>query len=185
VETLTQDIRYGARMLLKNPGFLIIAVITLGLGIGANTAIFSMVDSLLLRPLPVQDPGRIVVLAAQQKNGPVQPDLSFPDFRDIQSQTSETFSGLAGYILGLDGLSSAGAKPERIMTSYVSGNFFTTLGLKPALGRFILPSEGETLGAGDSDQLFVLEDALWRRCRDRRQESFGGWPADHDRRRGA
>src|ERR1700683_632826 len=159
METLTQDIRYGARMLLKNPGFLIIAVITLGLGIGANTAIFSMVDSLLLRPLPVEDPGRIVVLAAQQKNGPVQPTLSFPDFRDIQSQSSETFSGLAGYILGLDGLSSAGAKPERIMTSYVPGNFFTTLGLKPALGRFILPSEGETLGA---DPVLVISYSYWK-----------------------
>src|SRR5580704_10670393 len=112
METLIQDIRYGARMLMKNPGFLLIAVITLGLGIGANTAIFSMVDSLLLRPLPVQEPGRIAVLAAQQKNGPVQPTLSFSDYRDIQSQTSETFSGLTGYIVGLDGLSSAGAKPE-------------------------------------------------------------------------
>jgi hypothetical protein len=79
METLMQDIRYGARMLMKNPGFLIIAVITLGLGIGANTAIFSMMDSLLLRPLPVQDPGRIAILAMQQKNGPVLPTLSFPD----------------------------------------------------------------------------------------------------------
>src|ERR1700693_5759390 len=159
METLMQDIRYGARMLMKNPGFLIIAVITLGLGIGANTAIFSMVDSLLLRPLPVQDPGRIAVLSAQQKNGPVPPALSFPDYRDLQSQTSETFSGLAGYILGLDGLSSAGAKPERIMSSYVSGNFFTTLGLKPALGRFILPSEGETLGA---DPVMVISYSYWK-----------------------
>jgi hypothetical protein len=129
METVIQDIRYGARMLMKNPGFLIIAVITLGLGIGANTAIFSMVDSLLLRPLPVQDPGRIAVLAMQQKNGAVQPAFSFPDYRDIHIQTSETFSALAGYILGLDGISSEGAKPERIMTSYVSGDFFSTLGL--------------------------------------------------------
>jgi len=159
METLLQDIRYGARMLMKNPGFLIIAVITLGLGIGANTAIFSMVDSLLLRPLPVPDPGQIAVLAMQQKNGPVQPALSFLDYRDIQSQTSETFSGLAGYILGLDGLSSAGAKPERIMTSYVSGNFFSTLGLRPVLGRFILPSEGETLGA---DPVMVISYAYWK-----------------------
>src|SRR5579862_5786903 len=117
METLIQDIRYGARMLMKNPGFLIIAVITLGLGIGANTAIFSMVDSLLLRPMSVPNPGQIVVLAMQQKNGPLLPALSFPDYRDIQSQTSESFSGLTGYILGLDGLSSAGTKPERIMTS--------------------------------------------------------------------
>jgi predicted permease len=159
METLMQDIRYGARMLMKNPGFLIIAVITLGLGIGANTAIFSMVDSLLLRPLPVQDPGRVAVLAMRQKNGPLQTAFSFPDYRDIQSQSSETFSGLAGYILGLDGISSEGAKPDRMMTSYVSGNFFSTLGLKPVVGRFILPSEGETLGA---DPVMVLSYSYWK-----------------------
>lgn len=159
METLMQDIRYGARMLMKNPGFMIIAVITLGLGIGANTAIFSAVDSLLLRPLPVQDPARIAVLALQQKNGTVQPAFSIPDYRDIQSQTTETFSGLAGYLLGLDGLSAEGAKPERIATCYVSGNFFSTLGLKPALGRFILPSEGNTIGA---DPVMVLSYDFWK-----------------------
>jgi predicted permease len=159
METLMQDIRYGARMLLKNPGLMFIAVITLGLGIGANTAIFSMVDSLLLRPLPLQDPGRIAVLAMQQKNGGVQPQFSIPDYRDIQKQTGESFSGLAAYLFGLDGLSAEGAKPERMMTSYVSGNFFSTLGLKPALGRLILPSEGETLGA---DPVMVISYAYWK-----------------------
>ena len=159
METLMQDVRYGARMLLKNPGLMFIAVITLGLGIGANTAIFSMVDSLLLRPLPLQDPERIAVLAMQQKNGGVQPQFSIPDYQDIQKQTSESFSGLAAYLFGLDGLSSEGAKPERIMTSYVSGNFFSMLGLKPALGRFILPSEGETLGA---DPVMVISYAYWK-----------------------
>jgi predicted permease len=159
METLMQDIRYGIRTLLKNPGLMFIAVLTLGLGIGANTAIFSMVDSLLLRPLPLQDPGRIAVLAMQQKNGGVQPQFSIPDYQDIQKQTSESFSGLAAYLFGLDGLSSEGAKPERIMTSYVSGNFFSMLGLKPALGRFILPSEGETVGA---DPVMVISYAYWK-----------------------
>ena len=159
METLMQDIRYGIRTLLKNPGLMFIAVLTLGLGIGANTAIFSMVDSLLLRPLPLQDPGRIAVLAMQQKNGGVQPQFSIPDYQDIQKQTGESFSGLAGYLFGLDGLSSEGAKPERMMTSYVSGNFFSMLGLKPALGRLILPSEGETLGA---DPVMVISYAYWK-----------------------
>src|SRR5580693_1259899 len=159
METLLQDIRYGIRTLLKNPGLMFIAVITLGLGIGANTAIFSMVDSLLLRPLPLQDPGRIAVLAMQQKNGGVQPQFSIPDYQDIQKQTGESFSGLAAYLFGLDGLSSEGAKPERIMTSYVSGNFFSMLGLKPALGRFILPSEGEAVGA---DPIMVISYAYWK-----------------------
>jgi predicted permease len=159
METLMQDIRYGIRTLLKNPGLMFIAVLTLGLGIGANTAIFSMVDSLLLRPLPLQDPGRIAVLAMQQKNGGVQPQFSIPDYQDIQKQTGESFSGLAAYLFGLDGLSSEGAKPDRIMTSYVSGNFFSMLGLKPALGRFILPSEGETVGA---DPVMVISYAYWK-----------------------
>src|ERR1700693_2069124 len=157
--TLMQDIRYGVRMLLKHPGLMFIAVITLGLGIGANTAIFSMVDSLLLRPLPLQDPGRIAVLAMQQKNGGVQPQFSIPDYQDIQKQTGESFSGLAAYLFGLDGLSAEGAKPERMMTAYVSGNFFSTLDLKPALGRFILSSEGETLGA---DPVMVISYAYWK-----------------------
>jgi predicted permease len=159
METLMQDIRYGIRTLLKNPGLMFIAVLTLGLGIGANTAIFSMVDSLLLRPLPLQDPGRIAVLAMQQKNGGVQPQFSIPDYQDIQKQTGESFSGLAAYLFGLDGLSSEGAKPDRIMTSYVSGNFFSMLRLKPALGRFILPSEGETVGA---DPVMVISYAYWK-----------------------
>jgi predicted permease len=159
METLMQDIRYGVRMLLKNPGLMFIAVITLGLGIGANTAIFSMVDSLLLRPLPLPDPGRIAVLAMQQKNGGVQPQFSIPDYQDIQKQSGESFSGLAAYLFGLDGLSAEGAKPDRIMTSYVSGNFFSMLGLKPALGRFILPSEGETVGA---DPVMVISYVYWK-----------------------
>src|ERR1700721_3957942 len=128
METLMEDITYGIRKLLKNPGLMFIAVITLGLGIGANTAIFSMVDSLLLRPLPLQDPGRSAVLAMQQKNGGVQPQFSIPDYQDIQKQTNESFSVLAAYFFGLDGLSSEGAKQERIMTSYASGNFFSLLG---------------------------------------------------------
>src|SRR5271154_1041325 len=126
--TLMQDIRYGVRMLTRNPGFMIVAIITLALGIGANTAIFSMVDGILLRPLPVQDPGQITVLAYQQQKGNIQTQFSVADFRDIRSQSSDVFSDVAGYQLGLDGLSVDG-KADRIVTDYVSGNFFPALGI--------------------------------------------------------
>src|ERR1700689_2732851 len=152
METLMQDIRYGVRMLIRNPGFMIVAIITLALGIGANTAIFSMVDGILLRPLPVEDPPQITVLAFQQQKGNIQTQFSVADFRDIRSQSSEVFSDLFAYQLGLDGLSGDG-KADAIVPSYVSRNFFRALGSKPELGRFILPSEGETLGA---DPVMVL-----------------------------
>jgi predicted permease len=165
MESLLQDIRYGARTLLKNPGFMIIAVITLALGIGANTAIFTMVDAFLLRPLPVADPAQITVLAFQQKHGNFLTQFSIADYRDIQNQTKEVFSDVFAYQFGLDGLSVDG-KADRVMTNYVSGNYFTALGLKPALGRLILPSEGDVPGA---DPVMVLSYSYW-------QTRFGGDP---------
>ena len=158
MQTILQDLRYGIRTLAKSPGFVMVAVVTLALGIGANTAIFSIVDSLLLRPLPVKDPQQITVLAFQQKDGPLRSVFSIPDYRDIQNQTQGTFSGVIGYQLGLDGLSVDG-KGDRIESAYVTGNFFSVLGIKPTIGRLILPSEGENPGA---DPVIVLSYAYWK-----------------------
>jgi predicted permease len=165
METLQQDIRYGVRMLAKNPGFMIVSIITLALGIGANTAIFSMVDAFLLRPLPVNDPSGIAVLAYQQQHQNIQTQFSVADYRDIQNQTSGVFSEVFGYVFGMDGLSVDG-KADRIMTNYVTGNYFSALGIKPALGRFILPSEG---GVANADPVMVLAYSYW-------QTHFGGDP---------
>src|SRR5271167_2480979 len=165
MDTLMQDIRYGIRMLLRNPGFLITAVLTLALGIGANTAIFSVVNGLLLRPLPVPDAAQITVLGFQQQKGNVQAQFSEPTFHDIRSQSSAVFSEVFAYQISLDGLSVDG-KADRILTNYVSGNFFTGLGFKPQAGRFILPTEGETAGA---DPVMVITDAYWK-------SRFGGDP---------
>jgi putative ABC transport system permease protein len=165
METLLQDIRYGVRMLAKNPGFMIVAIITLALGIGVNTAIFSMVDAFLLRPLPVNDPAQITVLAYQQQHQHIQTQFSVADYRDIRNQSSGVFSDVFGYVFGLDGLSVDG-KADRIMTNYVTGNYFSALGIKPALGRFILPSEGEVANA---DPVMVLSYSYW-------QTHFGGDP---------
>ena len=162
---LVQDIRFGLRLLRKNPGFTAVAVITLALGIGANSAIFSVVDSFLLRPLPVADPGQVTILDRPQKEGFALPLFSIPDYRDLRDQSTKVFSGMFSYLTRFDGLSVNG-KAERIRTNYISGNFFSTLGMQPATGRFILPSEGETPGA---DPVMVLSYTYWK-------ERFGGDP---------
>ena len=158
IHDFLHDLRYGLRMLRKSPGFTAIAVLTLALGIGANTAIFGVVDSLLLRPLPVENPNQLTVLAFRQGNGPLLTQFSIADFRDIRSQNTGFFSDMLGFQLGFDGLSLEG-KADRALTAYVSGNFFSMLGLKPYLGRLILPSEGETRGA---DPVIVLSYSYWK-----------------------
>src|SRR5215472_8466815 len=158
METLKHDVVYGLRMLRKSPAFTIIAALTLALGIGANTAIFSMVDALLLRLLPVPDAKQIVVIALQQGNGAANNGFSVPEYRDLASQTTDLFDPVFGYQFGMDGLSVNG-KADRLMTSFVTSNYFTALRIKPLLGRFILPGEGENPGA---DPVIVLSYQYWR-----------------------
>jgi len=112
----------------------------------------------LFRPMPVPHAQQITVLARQQKDGQLQTQFSIPDYRDIRSETSGVFSDLFAYQFGMDGLSVNG-KPDRIMTNYVSGNFFSGLGVQPALGRLFLPSEGEVPGA---DPVLVLGYTYWK-----------------------
>ena len=158
IHDFLHDLRFGLRMLRKSPGFAIVAVLTLALGIGANTALFGVVDSLLLRPLPVENPSQLTVLAFRQANGPLLTQFSIADFHDMRSQTTGAFSDMIGFQLGFDGLSLEG-KADRALTAYVSGNFFSMLGLKPYLGRLILPSEGKTPGA---DPVVVLSYSYWK-----------------------
>jgi predicted permease len=160
LETLWQDIRYGLRMLRKSPGFTAIAVLTLTLGIGANTAIFSMVDWLVLRPIPgVQDSRRLVYLITEEKSGGYANGFSYPNFEDIRDQSASVFSYVAGIQpFQMDGLSADG-KTMQIWTNYVTGDFFEMLGIKPALGRLILPSEGKVAGG---DPVLVLSYDYWQ-----------------------
>jgi len=154
-----QDVRFALRMLRKSPGFTVVAVLTLALGIGANTSIFSMVDWLMLRPLPVKDGGQLTYLVAQLKGGGYQNGFSFPNYDDIRNQSASVFSNVAGVQpFQMDGLSADG-KTVQIWTSYVTGDFFEMLGIKPALGRFILPSEGKVAGA---DPVLVLSYSYWQ-----------------------
>jgi len=166
IENAWRDIRFGARMLLKEPGFTLIVILTLALGIGANTAIFSIINGFMLRPLPISSPRRVVYLAFHQGPENFDHDFSFQEFSDIQKLTSDVFSGSAGIIFGgsagfenqADGFTLEG-HTEPVQTSFVSGNFFPMLGISPALGRLILPEEGKSPGA---DPVVVISDRYWK-----------------------
>ena len=164
---MLQDIRFAFRQLRKAPSFAITAVLTLSLGIGANTAIFSLVNSLLLKPLPVPDPQQIATIVPRENNGPLQQALSWNEYKEVRGQSGQSFSDIFAYTISLDGLAAKGQYPDRIMTTYVSGNFFEGLGLKPAAGRLFLRSEGETLG---QDPVVVLGYDYWK-------QKFGSDPS--------
>lgn len=157
-EDLAQDLRYAIRLLRRSPGFTGVAIFSLALGIGANAAIFSMVSWLVLRPLPVQRPMDLVELAFQQRHGGVQKHFSVPDYVEIREQSTAQFDDVAAYQIGIDGL-SVEHRAERLMAYYVTGNFFSTLGLKPAIGRLLVSGEGDRAGA---DPVLVLGHAFWK-----------------------
>ena len=161
IENSIQDVRYGLRMGGKWRGLTAILAITLALGIGVNTAIFSVLNGWLLRPLPVRAPEQIVVLAFQPK-GTSESKFSYPDLLDFQKQ-ADAFSGLFAYAPGGAGFSTGGVATE-FAYSAVTGNYFSALGVKPLLGRLLLPGEGEKPG---EELLLVLGYAFW-------QKRFGG-----------
>jgi predicted permease len=166
IENLFRDLRYSLRKLKSAPGFTSAAVVTLSLGIGVNTAIFSMVDWIALRPLPVKDAGRLVYITVQHQSGAYSNGFSYPNFEDIRNQSSSVFSQIAGVEpFQMDGL-TVDRRTEPLWTNYVTGDFFQMLGIQPVLGRFILPSEGSTPGA---DPVLVIGYACW-------QSRFGGDP---------
>jgi predicted permease len=151
-----KDVQYAMRMLGKSPAFTAVAVLTLAVGIGANAAVFSVVNSFLFHPLPVKDPGRLVVIANGTHDYQNPHEFSNPDFKDFQTQT-DAFSDMTAYLIQFAGL-SADNRSERVLTTYVKGNYFSALGLQPVLGRLFLPSEGETPG---KDPIIVLGYAYW------------------------
>src|SRR5215510_12610460 len=156
MNTLPQDLRYGARMLLKKPGFTLIAVITLALGIGANTAIFSVVNAVVLRPLPYRDPDRLVHVYRMQppvERSPVSPP-AYLDFA-AEQQVFESFAAHYGETFNLTDIDEA----ERVIGRRVTANFFELFGVSPARGRFFLPADDNA----DSARVAVISDGLWRR----------------------
>jgi macrolide transport system ATP-binding/permease protein len=161
---LLQDLRYGARMLLKRPGLSVIAVVTLALGIGANTAIFSLVNTVLLRPLPVDRPEQLVSLNTASTTGEVFPTLSYPNYRDFRDR-NDVLEGLLCYRFSPISLSNNGVN-ERLWGYLVSGNYFDLLGVKPALGRFFTQEDDKAPGA---HPVTVITYNCW-------QKRFGGSP---------
>ncbi len=164
---LLQDIRYALRALRKSPALTAIVAITIALGVGANTAMFSLVNGFLIRPLPVPSPDQLTVLAIQEKNSPLGAlGFSYPEFVSFRQQaagSAEVFGqALARGFLGF----SADGRMDRVSITAVSTNYFSGLGVNPGLGRLILPSDGESPG---EQPVVVLGYAFW-------QKRFGGDP---------
>ena len=156
--TLLQDLRYGIRMLAKSPGFTTVAVLTLALGIGANTAIFTVVNSLLLRPLPVEQPDRLVAVFMTHKGDDTFNPSSYPDYSDLRDRNG-VFSGVAAHFYCPMSLKTVD-RPEVVIGQAVTSNYFNVLGVRPFLGRTFLPEEGETPG---SHPVAVLSYRVWER----------------------
>lgn len=158
METFWQDVRYGLRMLVKTPALTLMVVLTLGLGIGANTALFSLVNAFLLRPLPVKAPQELVVVANSHEENTDPHDISYLDYQDYRAHC-DAFTDISGMLIGSVGLSTKG-HAERTLVSYVTSSYFSTLGVEPQLGRVILPGEGDKPG---TDPIIVLGHSFWRR----------------------
>jgi len=165
MENLLQDIRYGIRTLAKNPGFTAVAVLTLALGIGANTAIFSVVENLLLRPLPYPQPDRLVEIANSYPPQLPKVGLSPGDYADWRRQNA-SFSEMGAYAKITQGFNLTGeGEPQRVTAVYADDGLFPMLGVRPIMGRAFLPEEDR---AG-SAPVVILGHRLW-------QSRFGGDP---------
>ncbi len=162
---LWQDVRFGIRMMTKNPGFSIVVIITLALGIGGNVAIFTIFNAVLLRPLPYSNPQKLVTLAVARAGEPeaVNP-FSIVRFEMIRDHSS-SFSGVAAYAVEFFNLTGRG-EPLQVHGARVSPNFFDVLGVKPQMGRFFAAEEGEPAGKN----VVVISDSLWK-------NQFGANPA--------
>src|ERR1044071_5935703 len=153
METLIKDLQFGIRSLLKRPGFTLIAVLTLALGIGANTAIFSAVNATLMRPIPVVDPHRLVFVF----NGPAGTVFSYPDYVALRDQNN-VFDGLLAFG-GITSSLNSNDQTDQVIGAIVTGNFFDVLGVRAQLGRVISTEDDKTPGA---HPVAVISQGLWQ-----------------------
>src|SRR5438874_756024 len=166
MEGVVRDLRYAGRMFFKNPGFTAVAIIALGLGIGANTAIFSLVNGVLLRPLPFPDAERIVYIEGKNPQaGSSDSTISFLDVTDW-SQQPDLFASTAAYWTGTANFGADGAEPERVPRAGVTTGFFSVLGVQPVLGRTFVREDDK----GWPQTVAIISHGLWKR-------RFGSDPA--------
>ena len=161
VERMWQDLTHGYRMLRKNPGFTLVAVASLAIGIGANCAMFSLADALLLRPMPALRPGEVVTVGtAQSLQGFSALVASYRDYVDLRDQ-SKSFGGLAAFAEGTFGFATqADALPQIKLGTFVTGNFFPVMGVEPELGRAFRPEENVVPGR---DAVMILDHDTWEK----------------------
>ena len=166
MHNLLQDLRYGIRMLTKNPGFTAVAVLTLALGIGANTAVFTLINAVLLRTLPVSNPRELVELNAAQRGG--RGIISFPMYRDLRARQqvlTDIFASAGETPIRLTiPNGSESVELDNIRTDFVTANYFGVLGLQPVAGRFFAEDEDRNPGSSETaGSVAVISDALWER----------------------
>ena len=165
LETLSADLRYGARALFKHPGYALLAVLTLGLGIGANTAIFSVINGVLLKPLPYEHGDRLVIVQQSRPlSGQPQVGVAIAEYFDYRERGKDVFDGLVEYHQMNFDLINRG-EPDRVNTGVVSHNFFDLLGIKPIVGRTFVASDD----VRDAEAVLILSHTYWR-------TKFGGDP---------
>src|ERR1039457_4772378 len=155
---LLEDLRYGLRALAKNRGFTAVAVFSLALGIGANTTVFTLVHAVLMRPLPVASPRRLVEVYTLDAGNPGNWGCSFPNYLEYRSH-NQALSSLMLYTgVGLN--LSSGAEPRLVMGQIATGNYFSALGVEPVVGRAFLPEEDSSPGA---NAVAVISYGFWQR----------------------
>ena len=164
---LWQDLRYGVRMLVKSPGFTAVAVLSLALGIGANTAIFSLINAVLFAPLPVEKPSELVQVAMTDERNPGNLPLSHLNFKDLRAQ-NEVFTGMAAVSFAGVNYSAGNGEPEQIAVRVVTSNYFTVLGIPPVMGRGFLPEEED-----HATPVAVVSDGFWERSLGRDPQIVG------------
>lgn len=159
LDDLARDLRHALRLLRRDPLFTAVAVASLAIGLGANSAIFGLADALILRPLPVRDPGAVMTISADAPDGESGERFSYPDYRDLREK-SRSFDGVLAYQVSTLGFArSRRASPERRIGMLVSDNFFDVLGVRPAFGRSFTPEEARVPGR---DPVVVLDYDYWK-----------------------